>query len=71
MNRPLVKTRGGLLVVLVVMVAVGFELRTVAGMLFGIEIPIGPYVLALVLVVAAVGILAELSRSAPGTEQGQ
>jgi amino acid transporter len=71
MNRPLVKTRGGLLVVLVVLAALGFELRTVVGMLFGVSVPMGPYVLALLLVLAAIGVVAELSRTTVSDKQGQ
>jgi amino acid transporter len=71
MNRPIVKTRGGLLVMLIVIAALGFELRTVIGMLFGIHVPTGPYVLALLLVLAAVGVVAELSRTTVSDKQGQ
>lgn len=71
MNRPLVKTRGGLLVVLIVIGAVGFELRTVIAMLLGIRVPTGPYVLGLLLVLAAIGMVAELSRTTVSDKQGQ
>ncbi|MEF8783483.1 MAG: hypothetical protein V5A39_10975 [Haloarculaceae archaeon] len=71
MNGPPVKTRGGLLVVLVVLAALGFELRTVIAMLFGIRIPTGPYVLALLLVLAAIAVVAELSRTTVSDTQGQ
>lgn len=71
MKGPLVKTRGGLLVVLVVVAALGFELRTVIGMLFGIRVPTGPYVLGLLVVLAAIAVVAELSRTSVSDKQGQ
>lgn len=69
MSGPLVKTRGGLFVALVVLTAIGIELRTVAAMLFGIELPFGPYVLAVLLAVALAGVLLEYSRTANMSRQ--
>jgi predicted tellurium resistance membrane protein TerC len=71
MTRPFVRTRGGLLVALVVLTAVGFELRTVAAMLFGLEIPAEPYMLAVLLVVAVAGVLMEFSRSTARASHGR
>jgi hypothetical protein len=71
MTRPFVRTRGGLLVVLVVLAAVGFELRTVAAMLFGVDLPAAPYLLAVLVAVAAAGVLMEFSRSTSATGQGR
>lgn len=55
--------RGGLLVGLVFLAAVGFELRTVLGMIFGIDVPTGPYFALVALVVVAVGLWYEFRRS--------
>ena len=71
MSGPLVKTRGGLLVMLIVIGAVGFELRTVMAMLLGIHVPTGLYVLGLLVVLAAVAVVAELSRTTVSDKHGQ
>jgi CHASE2 domain-containing sensor protein len=69
MTGPFVRTRGGLLVVLVVLTAVGFELRTLAAMLFGVDLPAVPYMLAVLVIVAVVGVLMEVSRTSAATGQ--
>jgi CHASE2 domain-containing sensor protein len=69
MTGPFVRTRGGLLVVLVVLTAVGFELRTLAAMLFGVDLPAVPYMLAVLVVVAIAGVLMEVSRTSAATGQ--
>jgi hypothetical protein len=61
--QPIVKTRGGLLIALVFMGAIGFELRTVVGMFLGIDIPAEPYFVALLAIVSVFGVLADLSRT--------
>jgi hypothetical protein len=63
MSGPIAKTRGGLLVGLIVLGGVLNELRTVLAWLFGIHIPSGQYVLGLLLVLVTVAVVAELSRS--------
>ncbi len=58
-----VRTRGGMLVGLVVIAAIGFELRTVLGMFFGIDLPATPYIVALIGIVSVIGIVLDISRS--------
>lgn len=69
MSRPAVRTRGGLLVTLVVLTAVGFELRTVASMLFGVDLPAAPYMLVVLVAVAVIGVLLEFSRTTDAAGQ--
>lgn len=56
---PFARTRGGLLVALVVGAVIGFELRTVFGMLLGVDLPVGPYVVAVLGVLAVFAMLAD------------
>jgi hypothetical protein len=62
-RRPPVRTRGGLLVAVVVGLVLWFEARTVAGMFFGVTLPPVPYMLAGVVVVGALAILADITRT--------
>lgn len=65
MNFPpkLVRTRGGLLVAIVMTGAIWFELRTVVGMLFGYDIPAVPYLVGGLVIVSVLAVLADLSRT--------
>ena len=65
MNFPpkLVRTRGGLLIAIVMTGVVWFELRTVVGMLLGVDIPAVPYLIAGLVVISALAVFADLSRS--------
>jgi hypothetical protein len=58
-----VRTRGGLLVGLVMMGAIGFELRTVIGMLFGVDVPAAPYFVGMVAILSIVGVYLDVARS--------
>lgn len=60
---PAIRTRGGLLIAIVFIGAIGFELRTVVGMFFGIDIPAEPYFVALLAIVSVIAVLADLSRT--------
>jgi hypothetical protein len=72
MNTPrVVQTRGGLLVGLVIMAVIGFELRTVVGMLFGVDIPATPYVIAMIALLSIVGVLIDVSRTAKSEATGR
>lgn len=72
MNVPqLARTRGGMLVGLVVVAAIGFEIRTVLGMFFGIDLPATPYLIVLIGVLSVIGIIIDLSRSTGGGSAGQ
>jgi archaellum biogenesis protein FlaJ (TadC family) len=62
-RESLIGERAALLVGLVFAAALGWELRTVLGMLFGIELPTVPYVVALLVVVLGVGLWYSVSRS--------
>lgn len=62
-RRPPVRTRGGLLVAVVVGVVLWFEARTVVGMFFGITLPPIPYMLAGLVVVGALAIVADVTRT--------
>jgi hypothetical protein len=64
-----VRTRGGLLVMLVVFAVIGFELRTVIGMLFGVSLPATPYFMAVVGLLALVGIAADILRSSAASRR--
>jgi hypothetical protein len=55
-----------MLVGLVVIAAIGFELRTVLGMFFGVDLPVTPYVVAMIAVLSAIGVIFDLSRTAGG-----
>jgi hypothetical protein len=61
-----VRTRGGLLVGLVVMAVIGFELRTVLGMLFGVDLPATPYIVVMIAILSIIGVLLDVSRTAGG-----
>ncbi|MEF8886232.1 MAG: hypothetical protein V5A30_00380 [Haloarculaceae archaeon] len=61
--RPPVRTRGGLLVAVVVGLVLWFEARTVAGMFFGVTLPPVPYMLAGLVVVGALAVVADVTRT--------
>jgi hypothetical protein len=64
MSKPwIVRTRGGLLVGLVMMAAIGFELRTVLGMLIGFEVPMTPYLIVMIGLLSALGVILDVFRS--------
>lgn len=68
MNTPLqVRTRGGLLVGLIVIAVIGFELRTVLGMLIGLDVPMTPYLIAMIGLLSIVGIVLDVFRSRDAT----
>lgn len=70
MSKPwLVRTRGGLLVGMVMLGAIGFELRTVLGMFIGIDIPMTPYVIIMVGLLSVVGIVLDVFRSSSEAAQ--
>lgn len=58
-----IQTRGGMLVGLVMLGAIGFELRTVVGMIFGISLPVVPYVIVLVALLSIFGVVADVART--------
>jgi hypothetical protein len=60
-----------MLVGLVVVAAIGFEIRTVLGMFFGIDLPATPYLIVLIGVLSVIGIIIDLSRSTGGGSAGQ
>jgi hypothetical protein len=62
-RRPPVRTRGGMLVAVVVGLVLWFEARTVAGMFLGVSPPPLPYMLAGVVVVGALAIVADVTRT--------
>ncbi|WP_302081186.1 hypothetical protein [Salinibaculum rarum] len=59
----LIQTRGGMLVGLVMMGAIGFELRTVLGMLIGLEVPMTPYLMVMIGLLSALGVILDVFRS--------
>jgi chromate transport protein ChrA len=64
MNIPLsVRTRGGLLVGLVVAAVIGWELRTVLGMLVGFDVPMTPYLIAMIGLLSVLGVVLDVFRS--------
>jgi hypothetical protein len=64
MNKPwIIRTRGGLLVGLVMMAVIGFELRTVLGMLVGFEVPMTPYLILMIGLLSALGVILDVFRS--------
>jgi hypothetical protein len=70
MSKPwIVRTRGGLLVGLVMMAAIGFELRTVLGMLVGLEVPMTPYLIVMIGLLSALGVILDVYRSENQTAQ--
>ena len=72
MNVPqFARTRGGMLVGLVVVAAIGFEIRTVLGMFFGIDLPATPYLIVLIGILSVIGIVLDLTRSTGGDSAGQ
>jgi hypothetical protein len=62
-RESLIGERAALLVGLVFAAALGWEFRTFLGMLFGVEVPTVPYVVALLVVVLGVGLWYSFSRS--------
>ena len=64
MNIPLsVRTRGGLLVGLVVAAVIGWELRTVLGMVVGFDVPMTPYLIAMIGLLSVLGVVLDVFRS--------
>lgn len=64
MSKPwIVRTRGGLFVGLVMMAAIGFELRTVLGMLIGFDVPMTPYLIVMVGLLSVLGVILDVFRS--------
>jgi archaellum biogenesis protein FlaJ (TadC family) len=59
----LISDKAPLIVGLVFAAAFGFELRTLLGMLFGIQVPTGPYLAGVVVVVVGGGLWYTLSSS--------
>lgn len=57
------RTRGGMLVGLVVMAAIGFEIRTVLGHIFGIDTPATEYVIVMIALLSIVGVIMDVTRS--------
>jgi hypothetical protein len=53
------------------MAVIGFELRTVVGMLFGVDIPATPYVIAMIALLSIVGVLIDVSRTAKSEATGR
>lgn len=62
---PFARTRGGILVGTVVVGIIAFEIRTVLGMLFGIDVPLEPYVIAVLVVLAAFTFLSDILGRLP------
>lgn len=58
-----VQTRGGLLVGLVVTAVIGFELRTVLGMLIGFDVPMTPYLIVMIGLLSVIGVVVDVFRS--------
>jgi hypothetical protein len=58
-----VRTRGGLLVGLIVTAVIGFELRTVLGMLIGFDVPMTPYLIVMVGLLSVIGIVLDVFRT--------
>lgn len=64
MNLPgFPQTRGGMLVGLVIVGAIGFELRTVLGMFLGVDLPMMPYIVVMIAVLSIVGVVIDVFRS--------
>lgn len=59
----LVETRGGLLVGLVVLAVIGFEFRTVLGMLVGVEVAMGPYLIVMIALLSVAGVTIDVLRT--------
>lgn len=57
------RTRGGMLVGLVFAAAVGFEIRTVIGMVFGIDLPMTPYLIVMIGLLSVLGVVMDITRS--------
>lgn len=66
-----VRTRGGMLVGLVIIAAIGFEIRTILGMFLGIDLPATEYVIVLIGVLSVIGIIFDISRTTGGGSSGQ
>jgi hypothetical protein len=70
MSKPwVVRTRGGLFVGLVMMAAIGFELRTVLGMLVGFDVPMTPYLIVMIGLLSVLGVVLDIFRSREQTAQ--
>lgn len=69
-STPLVRTRGGLLVGLVIAGAIGFEIRTVLGMIFGIDLPATPYLIVMIALLSVFGVVADIYREREGRAAG-
>lgn len=68
MSAP-VRTRGGLLVGVVVALVVWFELRTVVGMFFGLTLPPVPYMIGGIVLVGILALVADALRTAEGSDR--
>jgi len=62
---PFARTRGGILVAIIVGGVIAFEIRTVLGMLFGIDVPLTPYVIAVLVVLGVFAFLADIVGQLP------
>lgn len=58
------QTRGGMFVALVILGAIGWEIRTVLGMFFGIDLPATPYLIIMIALLSVFGVVADVYRSA-------
>ncbi|QCC51666.1 hypothetical protein [Halapricum salinum] len=62
---PFAGTRGGILVGTVVVGIIAFEIRTVLGMLFGMDVPLEPYAIAVLVVLGVFTFLADVLGRLP------
>jgi uncharacterized membrane protein len=60
-----------MLVALVVIAAIGFEMRTVLGMFFGVDLPVMPYVVVMIGLLSVIGLVLDITRTAGGDSTGQ
>lgn len=65
-GRPIVRTRGGLLVAWVFLLVLAFELRTALGLFLGVDVPAVPYLGGIAAVLTLFAILADLQRASAG-----
>lgn len=65
------QTRGGMFVALVVVGAIGWEMRTVLGMFAGIDLPALPYLIGMIALLSVFGVVADVYRSAEATTAGR
>ena len=72
MSAPwLARTRGGMFVALVVVGAIGWEIRTVLGMFFGIDLPATPYLIVMIGLLSVFGVIVDVYRSANSNAVGR